>query len=184
MSRLTDKVARRWVFLAFAFMAGCGGAPFTAIDEPLFDGGTVGSSHEDAGDPGELDAGSRPDVEASELDAAPDHAASGEDAAEPVEAAAPGLDSAAPPACATEPPVAAGGACAAVDVVMPTSLCVDVETKGGSSTISQPTPAACASWCTFTCECLDTTAVCGAGTMTFCYADTGAHGLLHVTCND
>ena len=190
MNHPTDKGARVvWLVWAVAAL-GCGGAPFSSIDAPLPDGGSLGVTLGDAGVPGELDAGpgsdtgiSGQDTGSTQLDAAPDHETTAADAEPPVDAA-PLTDSSSPPACATEPPIPAGGACAAIDVVMPTSLCVDLESKSGSSTVALPTPAACASWCTFTCACLDTTTVCGTGTMTFCYADTGAHGLLHVTCND
>ena len=120
-------------YVVFLLATACGGAPFTALEErPANDGGAL------------FDAGMIP----LSPDAAPDVVSIAEDA---------GIADSAPdsaPACASRPTVAKVCGSTGMTFDYPTSICVEVCDHVGCTYDIQKTPVQCASWCTFTCTCL------------------------------
>jgi hypothetical protein len=175
MKQVTDRGSRVvWWGLAFA-CAACGGAAFRLDDPPdaAFLEGTA-----------ELDSGASADATPdTALDASVIDASRPEDAATPPDApdAAPDaseLDTG--PSCAAAPPIAR--ACGTtLQASYPTALCVDVENDEGYTWTVATTPAACNSWCTFTCACLADAGVCAPGT-TAQSCEPRSDGTINMVC--
>lgn len=153
-------------------LAACGGAPFVALE-----GAPI--AFEDGGST--FDAGTHADAngvvgaEAGALDAARDTGQDAHELADALSDSAPAIDAAdAAPACTTRPPLSTSCGTAPA-ITYPANVCLLVN----GTYAGQPTPSACASWCTFTCACLVN--VCPS-TAPFPYCTQHADGTILVEC--
>lgn len=142
--------------LVFVPMTACGGASIAGdlfSDAGHGSGPPIGEPALDAGDVGDA-------TDASSIDAAKDS-----------------------PACASQPPVAVDrGNCGTTGAwSSPAQFCLLETGATGSGYTLQDTPAACASWCTYTCACLIAAGVC-PGTVASCTDRIGAVQADAVTC--
>lgn len=162
--------SRRAFALLFALLSACGGASFTMGPTDLSrpDGGTSdnwtddgGSTRIDAGvGDAFADASTPPAKDSGGTTTATDASSSPDGKAPP--------DGSGSAACTTEGPVTLEcGPQATPTATYPGQLCLSVLNTAGGGLEAIPTPAACASWCTFTCACLIDAGVC-PGVVTTC----------------
>lgn len=152
--------------IAIALM-GCGGAPFTFdANASALDAGNLATDKDSAS----FDATGSPvwqrdsasfDVENKDSESSQDS-----DAPTSGDSSAPLQDSAtAPEACTDQPPKA--WPCPTTAMAnLPDQTCLATNNKAGDTDSIVNTPSACATWCTYTCECLLKNFVCTTGTVT------------------
>lgn len=148
---------RRIAVATLVFTVRCGGSPFVADEIAAIDGESPAPTVDSGAfvvDAGETDAPTDKGPQDGGLDALIPLAEAG------VDAAIPGSDGGrdggelvdAGPACATKAPIAWVCASAAT-VLAPSEFCSN-DLSAPYTISAQAIPAACASWCTYTCACL------------------------------
>ena len=179
MRPVTDRVARGVGLASFLVASACGGSAFLLESPPPDDGGLLGASERDAGSDAsapELDSGTAPGmVDAAPSDAAPPQAS--------LDASEAGHDAGPPdtgPPCASMPPVTRDCSTTLQDT-FPGNVCIEIENDVADTLMVEATPAACATWCTFTCDCLVDSGVCPSGTTTISCLPR-ADGTINVVC--